>query len=157
MFSITSRLCTNSVGNKLQIFDVANLTAPTLLGNYDLGAGWSNALYDPHAFLYYEPLGLLTIPYYSYGATFDAYSSGLSVFNIDPAGGITLRGLVSAPTVTTFYGGYNDTVDRSVIIGNDIYAVAYRSVTVAGADQLNIIKTVVLPECCSYDLVGTGL
>ena len=54
-------------GNKLQLFDVSNLSAPTLLSTYELGPGWSNALYDPHAFLYYEPLGILTIPYYSYG------------------------------------------------------------------------------------------
>ena len=30
-------------GNKLQLFDVTNLAAPTLLGESDLGAGWSSA------------------------------------------------------------------------------------------------------------------
>jgi hypothetical protein len=51
-------------------------------------------------------------------------------------------------------------VDRSVIIssstGSSIYALAHRSVTVAGADQLNIIKTVVLPESYVYGPVMMG-
>jgi len=153
-------------GNKLQIFDVSDLAAPALLDAYELGTGWSDALYDPHAFLYYEPLGILAIPHYSNGATFDSYATGLNVFNIDPAGSITLRGIISAATVTGAYGGYSynylDTVDRSVIIssgtGTSIYALAHRSVTVAGADQLNIIKTVVLPESYFYyGPVGMGL
>jgi hypothetical protein len=48
-------------------------------------------------------------------------------------------------------------VDRSVIIGGatgtggTIFSMAHRSVTAAGADQLNIIKQVALPE--SYDYV----
>jgi uncharacterized secreted protein with C-terminal beta-propeller domain len=142
-------------GNKLQLFDVTNLAAPTLLDYEELGPGWSDALYDPHAFLYYEPLGILTIPYYTYGATPDSYSSGLNVFNIDPVGGsIVLRGIINAPTVTAGSGSYNytyiDTVDRSVIIGANIYAMAHRSVTAAGSADLSVIKNVILPESYAY-------
>ena len=147
-------------GNKLQLFDVSNLSAPTLLAEQELGPGWSNALYDPHAFLYYEPLGILTIPYFSSGTDangFYTYTSGLNVFDIG-ASSITQRGIISAPTFTTGYGfSYNDTVDRSVIIssatgtGGTIFALAHRSVTVADASQLNPpIKQVVLPESYSY-------
>src|SRR5512143_876855 len=72
-------------GNKLQLFDVSNLSAPALLASYELGTSWSNALYDPHAFLYYEPLGILTIPYFGSGTDtsgFYTYTSGLNVFDI---------------------------------------------------------------------------
>jgi uncharacterized secreted protein with C-terminal beta-propeller domain len=142
-------------GNKLQLFDVSSLAAPQLLGDYELGAGWSDALYDPHAFLYYEPLGILTVPYYAFGST-GAYSSGLNVFNIGPAS-ISLRGIIHAGMLTSGYGTYEDTVDRSVIIGSSIYAVAHRSVIVAGADQLDVVAAVDLPESYpNYPLIVAG-
>ncbi len=132
-------------GNKLQLFDVSNLANPLLLGEYELGSGWSTALYDYHSFLYYEPLGLLTIPYFDYSSGSTGYSSGLRVFEVNP-GSIIQRGYISAGTVSTGYGTYPDTVDRAVIIGTDIYSVAHRSVTIAGAELLNIKKRVQLPE-----------
>jgi len=150
-----------TTGNKLQLFNVSALAAPTLLGDYELGPGWSSALYDPHAFLYYEPLGVLTIPYYSYSyanlASGYTYTSGLRVFTIGPSS-ISPRGsgIITSPTVTSDYF-YHDTVDRSVIIGNTIYALAHRSVTAADADQLNFIKTVALPESYNYGPVGVGV
>jgi hypothetical protein len=156
-----------SGGNKLQLFDVSDLSTPTLLDSHDLGTGWSNALYDPHAFLYYEPLGILTIPYFSYGTNvngFYTYSSGLNVFDIGPAS-ISQRGVISSPTVTNVYGNYSysyqDTVDRAVIISSStstvgsIFAMAHLSVTVADAAQPNVvIKQVVLPESYSYGPVA---
>jgi uncharacterized secreted protein with C-terminal beta-propeller domain len=136
-------------GNKLQLFDVGALASPRLAGEYELGSGWSEALYDPHAFLYYEPLGILNIPYYAYGTGTGSYSSGLSVFMIG-SNSISLKGTIPAPSITTGYGPYKDTVDRSVIIGSAIFSIAHRSVTAAGSDQLNIIKTIQLPEGFSF-------
>jgi uncharacterized secreted protein with C-terminal beta-propeller domain len=143
-----------TTGNKLQLFNVSDLTAPTLLAEHELGPGWSSALYDPHAFLYYEPFGVLTIPYYSYAtlASGYTYTSGLMVFTVE-ASSISPRagGIITSPTITTNYGySYNDTVDRSVIIGNTIYALAHRSVTAADATQLDFITTVALPESYNY-------
>lgn len=132
-------------GNKLQMFDVTNPAAPALLGYYELGDGWSSALYDHHAFLYYDALGILAIPYYSYGNSSAFYSSGLRVFNINESS-ISLRGEIAAKAVSSGYGTYQDTVDRSVIIGTDIYAIAHRTVTVAGTALLDIKKVVELPE-----------
>ena len=145
------------IGNKLQLFDVTDLANPLLLGSFELGEGWSSALYDHHAFLYYEPLGLLTIPYYSYDFTPAGYRSGLWVFSVN-ANGINERGTIPAQAVSSGYGPYADTVDRAVIIGTDIYSLAHRSVTVAGAD-LAIKKVVGLPEGYGYgysNIVGPG-
>lgn len=136
-------------GNKLQLFDVTNLAAPALVGDYELGDGWSAALYDHHAFLYYEPLGILAIPYYSYGGSTGLYSSGLRVFTVNESG-ISQRGVIPAQAVSSGYGAYDDTVDRSVIIGENIYAIAHRTVTVAGATGLDIKKVVTLPEGYGY-------
>jgi uncharacterized secreted protein with C-terminal beta-propeller domain len=143
-------------GNKLQLFDVSTLSTPLLLGDHELGAGWSTALYDPHAFLYYEPLGILAIPYFTYGTSGITYGSGLNVFTIDPTS-ISLRGIISAPTITSGYGSYNDTIDRSVIINSAIYALSHRSVVAADVDQLNVIKTVTLPESYSFDPVSISI
>lgn len=143
------------IGNKLQLFDVTSLATPLLLGSFELGQGWSTALYDHHAFLFYEPLGLLTIPYHSYDFTPAGYSSGLRVFKVD-ASAIALRGTIPAQAVSTGYGPYADTVDRAVIIGTDIYSLAHRSVTVAGADLLDIKKVVGLPEGYGYFTSGGG-
>lgn len=146
------------IGNKLQLFNVSDLAAPVLLQDYELGQGWSDALYDPHAFLYYEPLGILTIPNYSYSYGTGTnnyqytYTSGLNVFTIGAAS-ITPRagGLISAPVVTSTYGySYIDSVDRAVIIGSNIYALAQRSITVADANQLNTVASVILPESYWY-------
>lgn len=136
-------------GNKLQLFDVADLASPKATGEYELGPGWSTALYDPHAFLYYEPLGLLAIPYYAYGTGTYSYSSGLSVFTIGSSS-ISLKGEIPAAGLTAGYGSYPDTVDRSVIIGNAVFAIAHRSVTAATAGQLNVLKTIQLPESYAF-------
>ncbi|MFZ3207302.1 MAG: beta-propeller domain-containing protein [Geobacteraceae bacterium] len=132
-------------GNKLQLFDVSNPATPLLLGDYELGSGWSGALYDYHSFLYYEPLELLAIPYYDYSGATVPYTSALRVFEVND-NGIVKRGDIQAEPVSTGYGAYEDTVDRAVIIGTDIYAVAHRSVTVAGAALLDIKRRVQLPE-----------
>jgi uncharacterized secreted protein with C-terminal beta-propeller domain len=142
-----------ATGNKLQLFDVSDLATPRLLSDYELGAGWSDALYDPHAFLYYEPLGLLAIPYstsFSSLTSQGSYSTGLNIFNIDPTGGISKRGIISAATVSSAYGSYYDIVDRSVVIGSNIYALSLRYVTAAGADLLDVKKVVALPPSYSY-------
>ena len=144
------------IGNKLQLFDVTSLAAPLLLGSFELGEGWSAALYDHHAFLFYEPLGLLTIPYHSYDFTPAGYNAGLRVFNVG-AGTIALHGTIPVLAVSTGYGPYADTVDRAVIIGTDIYSLAHRSVTVAGADLVTK-KVVGLPEGYGYyNFTGPGV
>lgn len=138
-------------GNKLQLFDVSDLASPKLLGDFELGSGWSDALYDHHSFLYYEQLSLLAIPYYSDGIG-PSYQSGLKLFKVDSTG-IRDHGFVEAPSITTGYGTYADTIDRAVVIGTDVYGVAHRSVTVASVETLSIEASVLLPESYRYYLL----
>ncbi|MCM2263642.1 MAG: beta-propeller domain-containing protein [Desulfuromonadales bacterium] len=133
-------------GNKLQLFDVTNFAAPALVDDFELGAGWSSALYDHHAFLYYQPLSLLAIPTSEYSGTDFSYRSGLRLFSIDPVNGFGDRGSIRTSTIATPYGSYSDNVDRAVIINNNIYAIATESVTVAELDPLQVLKTVELPR-----------
>jgi hypothetical protein len=139
-------------GNKLQLFDVVDLATPKLVGDYEMGASWSSAGYDYHAFVYYAPLNLLAIPFYDYGTSPATTLSGLALFTVSGSG-ITSMGGIPAGTVTTSYGSYNDSVDRSVVIGADIYSIAQRNLTVAGGAQGDIKKVVALPDGFSYQVV----
>lgn len=133
------------IGNKLQIFDVTTFTKPVLVDDFELGSGWSSALYDHHAFLYYSPLSLLAIPYSGYGDGQSNYSSGLRLLTVNTSSGLVDRGTIPVKSIDTTYGTYADTVDRSVIIGNNIYAIASETVSVAEIDPLNILTTISLP------------
>ena len=127
-----------------------------MISTYLLGEGWSEALYDHHAFLYFKQAdsGLLAIPYYSYytNATSGTYSSGLWMFNIDAAGIIAKRGDIQAKAISNSYGLYADTVDRSLIIDSTIYAIAHRTVTVADLTTLAIKNSVNLPDGYEYKI-----
>ncbi len=70
-------------GNQLQIFDVSDLTRPRQVASYELGHGYSEALYDHHAFTYYAPKNVLAIPYSSYAYDrYKRYESGTKVFHV---------------------------------------------------------------------------
>jgi Beta propeller domain len=49
-------------GTQVSLFDVADPTAPRRLAHYVLPQSQSQAQFDPHAFLYWTPTGLLAVP-----------------------------------------------------------------------------------------------
>ena len=49
-------------GTQLSLFDVSDPTTPALVGTLDLGAWGSEAVYDPHAFLYWPETGTVVAP-----------------------------------------------------------------------------------------------
>jgi hypothetical protein len=50
-------------GTQVSLFDVSNLDDPTRLGRpYTFSGAYSEAEFDPHAFLYWAPTGLLVVP-----------------------------------------------------------------------------------------------
>ena len=51
------------LGTQLSIFDVSDLRKPTRLHTRHLGAGWSEAEHDHHAFLFWPRTGLVMIPF----------------------------------------------------------------------------------------------
>jgi uncharacterized secreted protein with C-terminal beta-propeller domain len=68
-------------GTQVSVFDVSNLRAPARLHTEHLGAGWSEAEHDHHAFLHWPRTGLMVIP-------FNHEAVGLKVGRggIDPVG-----------------------------------------------------------------------
>lgn len=91
-------------GLAVNVFDVSDMSAPTLSQHYTLSAGegetwsYSEALWDHHAFTFHN--GVLSIPVYTYSYTGDGgeggydWFSGLLVLSVDADTGITELGRV---------------------------------------------------------------
>ena len=76
------------VGTQLSLFDVSDLRHPTRLAHATLGAGWSEAESDPHAFLFWPRTGLVVVP-------FDQRAVG---YRVGRSTGIELVGRITHPT-----------------------------------------------------------
>ncbi|MDH5718498.1 MAG: beta-propeller domain-containing protein [Spirochaetia bacterium] len=120
-------------GSKLQIFNVTNLTTPALEDSYELGSGWSEALTNHHAFLYYDPLKILAIPYESYNLSTGEYSAGINVFNVEP------NSLTSIGQIT-----HGTRIERGFIIGDNLYAFSNNLLSVNNPANLLLIKSLPL-------------
>ncbi len=83
---------------QLQIFDVTDLTHPTLLHKYIPAGGgqfaWSQATFDPHAFTFYSPRNLLAVPLVTLDFSTHAFFSGMAAFRVSVAEGFTELGRV---------------------------------------------------------------
>jgi uncharacterized secreted protein with C-terminal beta-propeller domain len=135
-------------GNKLQIFDVSNLANPALLFEYELGMGWSDAIYDHHAFLYYAPKQILAIPYYSYDYFTYKSSSGLRVFNATETSLSLLKEISHTDSSQLNYWSSN--VDRAVIIGNYIYSISGQKIKANNLNDLSQESSLSLPQGNAY-------
>jgi uncharacterized secreted protein with C-terminal beta-propeller domain len=98
-------------GTQLSLFDVADPADPRLLHKVKLGlATSSEAEYDHHAFLWWEPLRLAVVPVSDYDGDDPAQAIG---FRVDRAGGIAEAGRTS------------DTADvlRTLVVGGRLFAL----------------------------------
>ncbi len=128
-------------GTQVSLFDVGDLTDPTRLAKYTLPGSYSEAEFDPHAFLYQKNSGLIVIPLQSrYGtpipvepnggpASASATSSRVAPSN---SGALVLRlsgnaitevGFVSHPG-TVNNGGYPLPIRRSLLIDTTLWTVS---------------------------------
>src|SRR5512137_2520433 len=138
---------------KLSLFDVTNVNAPIEVAKYIVKGdySYSEAQYDPKAFLFDLSKQLLVIPVQvtTYGvisgggnaipptsttpnstATTIAqvgYWQGAYVFKLTTAGGFEFRSGITHQNTTTsqyYYGDYNLNVNRALYIGNTLYTVS---------------------------------
>jgi hypothetical protein len=102
-------------GLQLSLFDVSDLSRPTLVDKYVLtdGAwsGFSAAEWDPHAFSYFPDYGVLALPV---ADTWWGYDVGLQVFHVDAADGFTRMGEVKHDTP----------VERTFQIGDCLFSIS---------------------------------
>ncbi len=119
-------------GAQLDLFDVSNPAAPTLLQQSTLGLGSSSQVqYDHHAFLYWPATNLAVLPVQIYGAvsypvvpsqpsTTTTPFVGAIGFHLDRASGITEVGRITQDLVN----GSTPVIERSLVIGDQLYTLS---------------------------------
>ena len=126
---------------QVSIFDVSDLSAPRLAHRYSFGGGFSTASAatgnrwirgdgDHHAVSYFPSEGIFAIPIFSEqpewwdpngsSTLFDVGQGGLQVFRIDVDAGFVPLGIIE----------HDALVERSVQIGDRLYAISSGTVTV---------------------------
>jgi uncharacterized secreted protein with C-terminal beta-propeller domain len=98
------------LGTQLSIFDVSDLRKPTRLHTRHLGAGWSEAEHDHHAFLFWPRTGLVMIP-------FEQRAVG---FRVGRARGIDPAGRVEHDQANP--------IRRSLVVGDGVFTVSENGV-----------------------------
>ncbi len=136
------------------MFDVSDFAAPALVDAEELsstGWGWSEALYEHKAFQYFAPKNLLAVPLSSYeesyqnGQSYYEWNSRLELIEVGE------EGLVSKGSIdhSSFYGGDwwgSADVRRSIFMGDFIYAIGQRAITVSRLSDLGLVTSAELPE-----------
>ena len=140
---------------KLSLFDVTNVNNPTEMGRYIVEGDWtgSEALQDPHAFLFDKETNLLVIPISrtNYGvieskdgesyAQQGGFWQGAYVFNVTTSGFEFRDGVTHQNTTSSQYYGYdyNKLVHRALYIGNTLYTVSNAKVQLNNLENLAFI------------------
>lgn len=120
-------------GAQVSLFDVGDAAEPTRLDTYTLPGGWSDAEYDPHAFLYWPADGLVVIPVWAQPAFFgepgtvpDPYSvaGGALVLRLN-GDHLTEVGTLSHVRSDAPAGYEHDSsIRRSLVVGATLWTVS---------------------------------
>jgi hypothetical protein len=143
---------------QISMFDITDFAAPKLQEALPVEApnswGWSEALYDHHAFQYWAPKKMLAIPQSTYayqnwnGSYYYKYLSHLVLVNVDPVAGLSEHGRIDHSsfynTDPNHYWSYTD-VRRSIFMGDFVYAISDKAVTAHRLDNLNQTAAQTLP------------
>jgi hypothetical protein len=135
-----------TTGTQVSLFNVTDLGHPTRLATYHLPSSYSQAEFDPHAFLYWPASGLLVVPlqrFEAVGGTVpptksDASTSagGSSTVTATPGaapavgalvlhlgnGNITYVGFLHHPAMPE--SGYSYEIQRSLVIGQTLWTLS---------------------------------
>ncbi len=143
---------------QLSLFDVSDLSNPTLVQQIELGGihSWSYVSYTHKAFTLMPEQGLLAMPMQltDVGTTYSEYDldpfRGVVCFDVDTETGFTERGRITAVDSSDDYyrlwypGRYP--WFRAAFIDNTLYAISADGVAAAPADSLEDATTIELQE-----------
>jgi len=144
---------------KLSLFDVTNVNTPTEIAKYIVNAdySYSEALYEPKAFLFDKQMELLVIPVSitQYGiiestdktststsepSINGGYWQGAYVFKVN-TNGFTLRGGITHTAATN---PYYDQVNRALYIDDTLFTISNTKVKLSNLGDLTQIAEVIL-------------
>lgn len=128
-------------GMKLSLFDVSDFANPTLAHDHLFGQGWSEALYDHHAFTFWGPESLLVVPIEAWET--DTPRNGLNLFHVSAADGFTDVGFVDHADLLPDAWA---TMRRSVVIGDALYSLSTVGIKATGMADLDDRARCLFPE-----------
>ena len=118
-------------GTQISLFDVSDVAEPRRLANHAIGeAGYSEAEFDPHAFLYWPAARLLVVPVQKYSA--NQTSSGALLIRVGDHE-LTELGWISQPIKPTS-DYYPSPIRRSLVIGEELWTVSPSGVMASSLD-----------------------
>lgn len=134
---------------QISMFDVGDFASPALQDRQELVSegewGWSEALYEHKAFQYFAPKNLLAVPLS--GSNHDEtgwhYRSTLQLVSVDNESGLSSHGVIDHTHL--FETGdperfwYYTDVRRSIFMGDFIYAISDRGITVHHLDDIDTV------------------
>ena len=109
-------------GMQVSLFDVRDPAHPARVAQHQEKGAHSEAEYDPHAFLYWAPLGLLAVPRWD-----DRQPSVVVLKVADTA--ITEAGVITHP-------GRYTTIRRSLIVGGTLWTLSEQGLKATDAATL---------------------
>ncbi len=139
---------------QISMFDVGDFENPSLYDTEELVTegnwGWSEAMYEHKAFQYWAPKKLLAVPLssYDYDGYDYSYLSLLQLVTVDTDTGLAKYGTIDHSHLFNSdpeqYWYYRD-VRRSIFMGDYIYAISDRGISVHEVDDLSSVVEEPLP------------
>ncbi|MEW6743402.1 MAG: beta-propeller domain-containing protein [Planctomycetota bacterium] len=141
---------------QVAMFDVANFAAPSLVDTEAMAVegawSWSEAQYEHKAFQYWAPKRLLAVPVSAFGVVAGtgayAYLSRLELIKVDTEAGLEHYGTIDHSSLYNSdpqsYWCSRD-IRRSVFMGDYVYAVSDRGITVHDLSTLTLQHMEALP------------
>jgi len=143
----------------ISTFNVGDFAHPSLMQALPIegeqGWGWSEAQWEHKAFQYFAPKKLLAVPQsnYDYSGGNYRYLSKLEVINVDEeTGALSIRGAIDH---SPYYGSGQYwsylQIRRSIFMGDFIYAISDKAITVHRNTDLGQVTAQTLPGYTSGD------